>query len=58
MTVCEYKTRVFTGREEMPLGASNVQKLWRFAAERGTARPSSVADGSTLDAFPACFFLY
>lgn len=25
MTVCEYKTRVFRGRAEVPVGASNAQ---------------------------------
>lgn len=25
MTVCEYKTRVFRGREEVPVGACNAQ---------------------------------
>lgn len=57
MTVCEYKTQVFRGRQEAPVGASVAQNDGDLRVSVGCRRPSSVAGGSTVDLFyfPTCY---
>lgn len=53
-TVCEYKTRVFGGRQEVPVGASNAQNDGDLRFSMGP-QEAHLCDRWKLFFPPACF---